>query len=183
MVSARYDSSCDPALMRLSPFGTELSTEQPTKSQIRPAVNHPLHRKTLFGTQNFGYSATVVCWGESTKRGLVHACGKPVYYLFLLVHSLWGKLWIQKMFAQPQVFDLRKRQTAGVDEKFFIQSFIHSLHLGLWGKPPAGRHRNGKTATRTMPSVLSPFISTPAAAPPLCKPRNMLWITAIWHKL
>jgi hypothetical protein len=106
-----------------------------------------------------------------------------VDYVFLLVHSLWGKLWKQKIFARSQGSDLRKRQTEGVDEKFFIESFIHSLHLTLWGKPAAGRHRSGKTATRSMPPVLSPFISTTVAARPLCKPRNMLWITAIWHKL
>jgi hypothetical protein len=58
-----------------------------------------------------------------------------VDYLFLLVHSLWGKLWKEKIFAPLQGPDLRKRWEEGVDEKFFIQRFIHSLHLGLWGKP------------------------------------------------
>jgi hypothetical protein len=53
-----------------------------------------------------------------------------VHYLFLLVHSLWGRLWKQKKFDWQMGSDLRKRQNRLVDENLFCRSFIHSFLVG-----------------------------------------------------
>jgi hypothetical protein len=46
------------------------------------------------------------------------------------VHSLWVTLWKQKNFDSPYAPDLRKLFSRRVEEIFFCQTFIHSLHAG-----------------------------------------------------
>lgn len=50
-------------------------------------------------------------------------------YHGLLVHSLWGQLWIGNFFRPQMPVDLRKRGCPPVEEKEFPATFIHSLQL------------------------------------------------------